>query len=223
MTKCNAGARFFRAPTLAAESGPPAGSRVFVKSRFRRYSVSLLLAPVRLFVATALPRSKTVPSSERLSCRSVPPRSACRLAPPTRLGRFRGRVARRVRGLPAARSGLLETRLQTRHEVEHLCALRLFRLGRFDLLSLHLRANDLHQARAVIVGVFLWLKGLGEIGDELRRHFELLWPHDVIRGEAQLCNRNELVGEAHGFQHESTANRLYRGEMLLLMHCQLAD
>src|SRR5207237_10672340 len=79
MTKRKVGVGRLRgAPLLRLPTTPsPAGSRVLVKSRFRRYSLSLLAARLRFFVAIALsPRLEECDLSERLSCRSLPRRLA---------------------------------------------------------------------------------------------------------------------------------------------------
>src|SRR5688500_2011855 len=66
------------------------------------------------------------------------------------------------------RRALLETGAQPRHEIEH-AGIRLvgFRLLELDLFPLHLRLDDLHQVRAIVVRVLTRIERLSEVLDEL--------------------------------------------------------
>src|SRR2546423_1299272 len=90
--------------------------------------------------------------TKRLSCRAAFARPSAALAGWTSLALASGaRAARGPCRLPAAlRAGLLEARLQSRHEIEHLGAFLPLGLGDFDLLAFHFRANDLHQVRSIV-------------------------------------------------------------------------
>ena len=105
--------------------------------------------------------------TKRLSCRAAFARPSAALAGWTSLALASGaRAARGPCRLPAAlRAGLLEARLQSRHEIEHPGAFLPLGLGDLDLLAFHFRANDLHQVRAIVVRVLLRLERFGEVGD----------------------------------------------------------
>src|SRR5690242_11356943 len=86
----------------------------------------------------------------------------------------------------------LEALLQASHEIHDLRALRFFRLRHLDLLSFHLRANDLHQVGAIIVGVLRRIERLRQIAHELLGHLQLLWPYAVVRRKREVGHVHQL-------------------------------
>src|SRR5687767_4525910 len=123
----------------AATGVSPDGSRVRVKSLFFLYSSSLRRMPP--------PDGAT----EETPSGGLPPGPLA--AAGRRLGMRCRNLALRADGSLAV-AALLEAFLETGHEVDHLRVRRLaVRLLEGDLLSLHLRADDLHQVRAIFVGV----------------------------------------------------------------------
>src|SRR3954462_8012487 len=87
----------------------------------------------------------------------------------------------------------LQTLLQPRHQIHHVRALRFLRLGDLDLLSLHLRTDDLHQIRAIVIRVLRWVERLRQIPDQLLGHLQLLRPHARIGWKREIADVDQLV------------------------------
>src|SRR4051794_7973791 len=84
--------------------------------------------------------------------------------------------------------------LKSRDEIDDLRALPLLRFRNLDLFSFHFGANDFHEIRAIVVGVFARVERRGQVADELLGHLQLLRSDAGVGRETELASVDQLVG-----------------------------
>jgi hypothetical protein len=118
--------------------------------------------------------------------------------------------------------GRLEALLERLHEARDLRGPG--RLGDADLLALELLRDHLQQHVAVGVPVLVGAPVGGQRVDELAGQVHLLLDPSLAHGrEVEIGGRPDLVGEAHGGDHEGAAGRLDGGQLLALAEDDRAD